>query len=100
MEVIVRNFSAEKVEQIANVLKAISHPLRLEIIGLLEVESPLSVAEIMKVLQVEQSVLSHHLTKMKDKGILMSKRDGRNIYYAIKLVEITTIFDCMEHCKL
>lgn len=35
---------------------------------------------------------------MKDKGILDSYRDGRNIYYGLAITQITGIFDCMEHC--
>lgn len=95
-----RNIKPEKLEQIAEVLKTISHPVRLEILELLEVNDKLCVSEIMEETQIEQSLLSHHLTKMKDKGILKSSRDGKRIYYSLGIEQIPQIFDCMEKCNL
>ncbi len=89
---------AAKLEKMAHVLKAIAHPLRLEILELLEKKEPQSVAEILEQINTEQSLLSHHLTKMKDKGVLQSYREGRNIFYSLAFKEITKIFDCMEAC--
>lgn len=84
----------------ADILKAISHPLRLEVLELLEEKQPQSVGELLEQIDVEPSLLSHHLTKMKDKRILESFRDGRNIYYHLAFKEVTKIFDCMENCDL
>jgi ArsR family transcriptional regulator len=95
-----RNISLEKLEKMAEVLKTIAHPVRLEIIEILEEYNTLSVTEIQQKLNIEQSLLSHHLTKMKDKGILSSQRDGKNLYYSISLKNIETIFDCMGQCKI
>jgi DNA-binding transcriptional ArsR family regulator len=95
-----RNIETAKLEKIAHILKAISHPLRLEVVELLEEREPQSVAEILEQIDVEQSLLSHHLNKMKDKGVLESYRKGRNIYYRLAFKEITKIFDCMEQCNL
>lgn len=89
---------APKLQKIAEILKAISHPLRLEVIELLEERQPQSVGELLGRIDVEPSLLSHHLIKMKDKGILKSFRDGRNIYYQLAFKQITKIFDCLEDC--
>ena len=93
-----KRYSAQKLEAVAAVLRAISHPVRLEIIEYLEQSEPATVTDILSHVQVEQSVLSHHLTKLKDKGILASYRRGRNIMYSLELKQITKIFDCMESC--
>ncbi len=98
MELVVRSFDSEKIEKVAEILKAIAHPARLQIIGLLEQNSPQSVSDILENINIEASVLSHHLIKMKDKGLLSSRREGRNIFYKLKVKEITKIFDCMEAC--
>ena len=84
----------------AEVLKVISHPLRLRIIELLESEKPLCVGDILSQLDVEKSLLSHHLNKMKDKGILEAHRQGRKKYFRLAFKEITKIFDCLEQCDL
>lgn len=83
----------------ADLLKTIAHPVKLEIIELLEEAGALKVSEIKEKLNIEQSLLSHHLSKMKDKGILNSKRDGKNLYYSISLKNIKAIFDCLGNCK-
>ncbi len=95
-----RNLDARTLQKIADLLKVISHPVRLQIIELLEERGPICVGDIKSHLNIEQSLLSHHINKMKDKGILKSYRDGRNIYYSLSLWQITKIFDCMENCDL
>jgi len=96
-----RNISFQQLETVAIVLKAISHPVRLEILEILEVEEPMSVSAIREQLstEVEQSMLSHHLIKLKDKGILSSEKEGKKIYYRIQDRQILKIFDCMEKCS-
>jgi len=100
--IVKRNIDFEKVGLIANVLKTIAHPIRLEVLMVLEKEEPLSVSDIQHRIDinVEQSLLSHHLVKMKDRGVLQSKKEGKYILYSICNREILHIFDCMEHCDL
>ncbi|MBS4000660.1 MAG: winged helix-turn-helix transcriptional regulator [Desulfobulbaceae bacterium] len=95
-----RNLSVEQLVKIADVLKTIAHPVRLDIIKLLEKHDKLCVNDIVEHTKIEQSLLSHHLTKMKDRGILSSKRDGKHIFYSISMTNIPNIFDCMERCKI
>lgn len=95
-----RDLSVEQLAKIADVLKTIAHPVRLDIIKLLERSDKLCVNDIVEHTKIEQSLLSHHLTKMKDRGILSSKREGKHIYYSISMANIPSIFDCMEKCKI
>ena len=96
----VARIDTETINRIAEILKTIAHPLRLSVIEQLETHESLSVKELMGYLDSEQSLVSHHLTKMKDKGILKSKRSGKNIFYRLADVHITNIFDCMSKCQL
>jgi len=89
----------EKLKRIAFILKTVAHPMRLGIVHLLETHPKLSVSEICESLGTEQSLTSHHLQKMKDKGILSSKRDGRNIYYSLKEKDVSLIIECLENCQ-
>ncbi len=86
--------------RLADILKVISHPVRLRIIEFLEEREPVSVGRLREYLDIELSLLSHHINKMKDKGILQSYREGRKIYYSLSFTQITKIFDCMEQCDL
>ena len=44
----------------------------------------MSVGELQECLGVEQSLLSHHLKKLKDLKIVESRRKGRKVYYTLK----------------
>lgn len=90
--------TAEQVEKSANMLKAIAHPVRIAILNHLDNDKQLSVKEISGLLGTEQSVTSHHLGILKDKGILLSRREGKNIYYYIKDANITNIIECIGGC--
>ncbi len=88
----------EKIARIANVLKAIAHPLRLGVVHLLEQHKRLSVTEICEMLDSEQSLTSHHLQMMRLKGILDVRREGRNMYYSLKQLDVSRLIECVENC--
>jgi len=90
----------EKFVKASEMLKAISYPYRLEILRFLEDEEYHPVYEIQAYLGIEATLLSHHLTKMKDKGIIQSYRDGRFIHYKLVQKEMTKILNCINKCEL
>lgn len=91
----------EKLETAAFILKTIAHPMRLAIVNLLREVDRLSVSEICEQLgNADQSLVSHHLSNMKLKQVLDSKREGRNIYYSLRLREVLHVLDCIEHCDV
>lgn len=89
----------DKLTVATEMLKAIAHPMRIAIVGYLDGGVHLSVTEIHERLGIEQSTTSHHLGILKDKGVLNSKRDGKNTYYFLKHSALTGILDCIEKCK-
>ncbi len=90
--------SVEKMEKVAFILKTTAHPTRIAIVQLLAAHDSLSVSELSERLHVEQSLLSHHLSGMKLKGILSSTREGKNIYYALKMREVIDVIQCLAAC--
>ncbi|NOY49242.1 MAG: helix-turn-helix transcriptional regulator [Chlorobi bacterium] len=93
------DINVEKLELAANKLRAISHPMRIAIIELLAVDKKLSVTQIFKELEIEQATASHHLNILKNKGVLTSFREGKNIYYSLKNVTISDIIECINKCN-
>ena len=89
----------EQLEYASNMLKAIAHPARIAILNYLEDGKKLSVTEIYELLKIEQSSASHHLGILKDKGVLSSKREGKNTYYFLKHNNLAAIIDCINNCK-
>ncbi|MFA9371741.1 MAG: ArsR/SmtB family transcription factor [Labilibaculum antarcticum] len=94
----IKELEPEKLEQAANMLKAIAHPMRIAILGYLEDGKKLTVTEIHELLKIEQSTTSHHLGILKDKGVLSSKREGKNTYYYLKHCSLSNIVDCISNC--
>lgn len=66
----------------SNLLKAISHPKRLEIIHLLR-DQELCVNEILDMLGLPQANLSQHLMVLRDSGVVSTRREGRQVYYQL-----------------
>ncbi len=89
-----------KLEEAASRLRAIAHPMRIAIIGMLEEKSKMNVTEIYETLKIEQASASHHLNILKNKGVLASKRDGKNTYYFLKHSTLTQILECLEKCEM
>jgi DNA-binding transcriptional ArsR family regulator len=94
------DLTPEQLEKAAGMLKAIAHPVRIAILNLLEEGKKLSVTELHELLKIEQSTASHHLGILKDKGVLSSKRDGKNIYYYLKHENLTNIIECVSKCSV
>ncbi len=90
----------ERVEKIAFVLKTVAHPMRVGIIDLLSQNEKMSVNDITAYLGLEQSLTSHHLANMKMKGVLGSKREGKNIFYHLRLKEVTEIVKILEDANV
>lgn len=90
--------TAEQMEKAANMLKAIAHPVRIAIINFLEDGQNLTVTEIHERLGIEQSTTSHHLGILKDKGVLVSRREGKNTYYCLKHNTLSSIVQCISKC--
>jgi len=88
----------EKLTLATEMLKAIAHPMRIAIVGYLDGGVQLTVTEIHERLGIEQSTTSHHLGILKSKGVLSSKRDGKNTYYFLKHKALTGILTCIEKC--
>lgn len=91
--------SLDKMDDAAYTLKAISNSTRLCVISLLSKIEEMNVSQIGLELNCEQSLLSHHLTDMRAKGILNCRREGKNCYYSLKNKQIVQIIDCINTCN-
>ncbi|MEN8226952.1 MAG: metalloregulator ArsR/SmtB family transcription factor [Bacteroidota bacterium] len=88
----------EEIDKAAKMIKAISHPMRLAILGHLEGSKHLNVTEIHNLLKIEQSTASHHLGILKDKGILASTRKGKSTFYYLKHQNLSKLVNCISEC--
>ncbi|HUW92866.1 MAG TPA: metalloregulator ArsR/SmtB family transcription factor [Bacteroidales bacterium] len=93
------NLDPERLERAAGILKAMAHPVRISILNALEGNKKMTVTEIHKLLGLEQSTASHHLGIMKDKRVLVSRREGKNIYYSIRDESLKNLLYCLNSCE-
>jgi DNA-binding transcriptional ArsR family regulator len=70
----------------------------LSIIDILADNKELNVTELHEVLDIEQAVASHHLGILKDRGILISERRGKNTFYSLKFDSIFEIVTKIKDC--
>ena len=85
----------EALEHAAHCLKTISHPDRLKLIRLL-MERPRPVGELAEACAISPHVASEHLGRMRDRGLLTSRREGRLVIYEIGEKALAGIIRCIE----
>jgi len=90
------------INKAARCLKAMSHPLRLKILCVLGNES-ISVQDIVEQVGTSQSNISQHLSILREKNILSSKKEANRVYYfiddtrVIQLIAMMKEIFCPQH---
>ncbi|MBG9613490.1 ArsR/SmtB family transcription factor [Bacillus cereus] len=70
-------------ERIAEILKVLAHPVRLQIVHQLLMKRILNVSELQQHLSMPQSTVSQHLYKMKNHKVVVCERKGSEVYYRV-----------------
>ena len=90
------------ISRAARCLKAMSHPLRLKILCVLGNNS-ISVQDIVEQVGTSQSNISQHLSILREKNILSSKKEANRVYYYIddermlQLIKMMRDVFCSKH---
>jgi DNA-binding transcriptional ArsR family regulator len=85
-------------QKASDMLKAMAHPARIGIVSLLDDGKKRTVTEIHRKLGLGQAVASHHLVILRDRGVLSSSREGKNIYYYLRHPNIGKMLDSLSDC--
>jgi len=72
---------------IATLFKALSDPIRVEVMGMLTVEKRCA-CQILEKLIITQPTLSHHMAVLVASGLVQSERRGKWVFYGIDPVAI------------
>ncbi|WLG16856.1 ArsR/SmtB family transcription factor [Bacillus cereus] len=73
----------EKYEKVAEALKVLAHPVRLTLVDIMLTKGPTNVTTMYERLQMPQSTISQHLSKLKSAKIITGNRKGLEIYYEV-----------------
>lgn len=97
-----KTLSEDKLIIAARLLKVVAHPVKLEILQLLRDEGMMDVSSLCEKIsfECEISMMSHHLSKMRDNGILYSDKRGKQVFYSVTDSSIFKLLDCLEQCEL
>jgi len=79
----------------ANIIKAMAHPTRLFIVDILSGKSK-CVQELTDLVGDDMSTVSKHLSILKNAGIIRDRRNGKKIYYELKVPCVLNFFKCVE----
>ena len=79
----------------ANALKAMAHPLRWKILCTLG-NDEMSVGEIVEKTGTSQSNISQHLEQLRNKNIVISRKEANRIYYRIRNDQLLELIGTMR----
>jgi len=85
----------QEVEQLAELLKSIAHPIRLKILCLLQ-ESEMTVGDIRNEVQTTNANVSQHLGILRSHGIIDYRKDANFIYNRISDGRVTELIKSMR----
>lgn len=84
--------NVEQAERIAAVAKALSDPIRVQIVDVLRSHAgEVCVCELVPLFEISQPTLSHHLRKLRDAGIVDSVKRGLWSYYFVKPASLSDL---------
>jgi DNA-binding transcriptional ArsR family regulator len=93
------NLTVADLARVAQILKLLAHPHRLEIIDILESEIEAPVHVLVERLNLPQSATSNHLNLMRRAGLVDSVRRGKEVWYSLGDRRCLTILNCMRAKK-
>ena len=78
----------------SNLMKTLGHKDRLMILCHLA-DGEKSVGQIAELLEISQSPLSQHLSRMRKEGLVDTRREAQTIYYSLKSGEASRIVEVL-----
>jgi len=79
----------------AEILTALSHPSRLEILDLLR-DGECCVCHIQAALEQRQAYVSQHLYILRQAGLVTNRKEGKRVYYQARDLRIFALLDSLK----
>jgi ArsR family transcriptional regulator len=68
---------------VAALLKAVANPRRLMVLCKLVEQREMTVGDLAAAVGLSQSALSQHLARLREEGLVATRREGQSIYYRL-----------------
>ncbi len=89
----------EVLEEAAECLRVMAHPVRLKMVSIL-MQGEFAVHEIAELCKTSANQTCEHLRLLKGHGLLSSERRGRTVYYRIASPRLPKLVECITaQCK-
>lgn len=85
------NIDNDNLKASTEILRALAHPLRMQILEFIDANDAINVNKIYNTLKLEQSITSQHLRILRKAGIVDTIRDGKFIHYKINYDKIAQV---------
>ncbi len=82
-------------EEQAKIIKALAHPSRLMIVDELNIQTR-CVADLTRMIGVDTSTVSKHLSVLKNAGLVADERQGTTIFYHLRMPCLMDFIRCVE----
>ena len=73
------------------ILRALNHKLRQQIIKLIHENGEVNVTDIYLGLNLEQTVVSQHLSILRKAGFVNTRREGKQVFYTVNYDKIELV---------
>jgi ArsR family transcriptional regulator, lead/cadmium/zinc/bismuth-responsive transcriptional repressor len=85
--------------QLASLFDALSDPTRLRIIAAL-LDGEMNVGELVAFIGLSKSAVSHQLRGLRDKRLVRSRKQGRQVYVTLDDDHVAELFKCgLDHVR-
>ena len=88
---------AARADHVADVLKAVAHPLRLRIVAVL-CEGEENVTALAEKVEASQAIVSQQLRILRSRGLVAASREGGFATYRLVEQNLRGLVRCMERC--
>lgn len=90
--------NSSKYVQMAALMKALAHPVRLFIIDQLKTKD-CCVCELQEMIGYDMSTVSRHLAVLRNAGIINSRKHNNQVFYNLHFPCVLKIYECIVDAK-
>jgi DNA-binding transcriptional ArsR family regulator len=90
----------EKCDEVSQALKSLAHPVRLKVLCQI-LEGDKTVNELTEFCEIPQSAMSQFLIRMKNEGVLESRKEGTRVFYQLADLKTKKLLKSIKeiYCK-
>ncbi|MHB8087665.1 MAG: ArsR/SmtB family transcription factor [Anaerolineaceae bacterium] len=85
------NIDEQTAAQIASLFESLSDPTRVRIISAL-VDGEVNVGDLVQIIGLSKSAISHQLRGLRDKRVIRSRKQGRQVFVSLDDDHISELF--------